>query len=170
MDIVVPLKRVPDLVEELEIDAEGRDLDRSFLELRLSGWDEQAVEEALLLRDQPGARVTVLALVGYHQNAADVLDLSLTSVLARHAPPPGGPEIARGVYVFEGRAASADIRVSLLGCHGVIDDVAVRGGHPEVARGRVGRPLATRRADGCAAGETNPADVVGDLLASGRAV
>ena len=62
MDIVVPIKMVPDLVEELEIDAEGRDLDRSFLKLRLSEWDEQAVEEALLLKDKHGARVTVIAL------------------------------------------------------------------------------------------------------------
>ncbi len=62
MDIVVPIKMVPDLVEELEIDREGRDLDRSFLKLRLSEWDEQAVEEALLLKDKHGARVTVIAL------------------------------------------------------------------------------------------------------------
>ncbi|MBI1964321.1 MAG: electron transfer flavoprotein subunit beta/FixA family protein, partial [Candidatus Rokubacteria bacterium] len=62
MEIVVPVKLVPDLVEELEIDAEGRDLDRAALKLRLSEWDEQAVEEALLLKDAHGARVTVLAL------------------------------------------------------------------------------------------------------------
>lgn len=62
MDIVVPIKMVPDLVEELEIAGEGRDLDRSLLKLRISEWDEQAVEEALLWKDQHGARVTVLAL------------------------------------------------------------------------------------------------------------
>ncbi|MBI4256179.1 MAG: electron transfer flavoprotein subunit beta/FixA family protein [Candidatus Rokubacteria bacterium] len=62
MDIVVPIKMVPDLVEELEIDAEGRGLDRSLLKLRLSEWDEQAVEEALLLKEEHGARVTVIAL------------------------------------------------------------------------------------------------------------
>ena len=62
MDIVVPVKMVPDLVEELEIASDGRDLDRSFLKLRLSEWDEQAVEEALLLKDKHGARVTVIAL------------------------------------------------------------------------------------------------------------
>ena len=62
MEIVVPIKMVPDLVEELEIASDGRDLDRSFLRLRLSEWDEQAVEEALLLKDKHGARVTVIAL------------------------------------------------------------------------------------------------------------
>jgi electron transfer flavoprotein beta subunit len=62
MDIVVPVKMVPDLVEELEIDAGGRDLDRSALRLRLNEFDEHAIEEALLLKDRHGARVTVVAL------------------------------------------------------------------------------------------------------------
>jgi electron transfer flavoprotein beta subunit len=62
MDIVVAVKMVPDLVEELEIDGTGRDLDRSFLRLRLNEFDEHAVEEALQLKDQHGARVTVVAL------------------------------------------------------------------------------------------------------------
>jgi electron transfer flavoprotein beta subunit len=62
MEIVVPVKMVPDLVEELEVDAGGRDLDRSFLTLRLNEFDEHAVEEALQLKDAHGARVTVLAL------------------------------------------------------------------------------------------------------------
>ncbi len=62
MEIVVPVKMVPDLVEELEIDAEGRDLDRSFLKLRLNEFDEHALEEALLIKEQHGGRVTVVAL------------------------------------------------------------------------------------------------------------
>lgn len=64
MEIVVPVKMVPDLVEELEIDAGGRDLDRSFLKLRLNEFDEHAVEEALLLKESHGGRVTVIALDG----------------------------------------------------------------------------------------------------------
>ncbi len=62
MEIVVPVKMVPDLVEELEIDAGGRDLDRSFLKLRLNEFDEHAVEEALQLKARHGGRVTVVAL------------------------------------------------------------------------------------------------------------
>jgi electron transfer flavoprotein beta subunit len=62
MEIVVPVKMVPDLVEELEIAADGRDLDRSLLKLRLNEFDEHAIEEALLLKDRHGARVTVVAL------------------------------------------------------------------------------------------------------------
>jgi electron transfer flavoprotein beta subunit len=62
MEIVVAVKMVPDLVEELEIDAAGRDLDRSFLKLRLNEFDEHAVEEALQLKERHGGRVTVVAL------------------------------------------------------------------------------------------------------------
>ena len=62
MDIVVTVKMVPDLVEELEVNAEGTDLDRSVVKLRLNEFDEHALEQALLLKDRHGARVTVVAL------------------------------------------------------------------------------------------------------------
>jgi electron transfer flavoprotein beta subunit len=62
MHIVVVVKMVPDLVEELEIDADGRDLDRSFLTLRLNEFDEHAIEEALQLKSRQGGTVTVVAL------------------------------------------------------------------------------------------------------------
>src|SRR2546423_15251708 len=54
MHIVVPLKQSPDLVEEVEINAEGNDIDRDGVSLRLSEWDDQALEEALLLKDGSG--------------------------------------------------------------------------------------------------------------------
>lgn len=62
MEIIVPVKMVPDLVEELEVNAEGTGLDRSVVRLRINEFDEHALEEALLLKDRHGARVTVLAL------------------------------------------------------------------------------------------------------------
>lgn len=79
MEIVVVVKMVPDLVEELTVDAAGRDLDRSALKLRLSEWDEQAVEEALLWKDRHGARVTVIGL------EAEELDEALFTCLAKGA-------------------------------------------------------------------------------------
>jgi len=79
MEIVVPVKMVPDLVEELEIDAGGRVLDRSFLKFKLNEFDEQAVEEALLLKEKHGGKVTVVAL-----DAAEV-DEALFTCLARGA-------------------------------------------------------------------------------------
>jgi len=62
MDIVVLIKFVPDLVEDLEIDAGTGLLDRSFLRLMPSELDDHALEEALLLKERHGGRVTVLTL------------------------------------------------------------------------------------------------------------
>lgn len=62
MELVVLLKQVPDLAEELEIDASGTDLARDWLSLVTSEWDEYALEEALQLRDLVGGSVTCLAL------------------------------------------------------------------------------------------------------------
>lgn len=62
MEFVVLLKQVPDLAEELEIDASGRELARDWLSYVTSEWDEYALEEALQLRDLVGGTVTCLAL------------------------------------------------------------------------------------------------------------
>jgi len=64
MNIVVPLKQSPDLVEEVEVNAEGNDIDRDSVSLRLSEWDDQALEEALLLKDGGGGTVTAVTLDG----------------------------------------------------------------------------------------------------------
>jgi electron transfer flavoprotein beta subunit len=62
MELVVLLKQVPDLAEELEVDPSGKDLRRDWLNLVTSEWDEYALEEALQLRDVVGGSVTCLAL------------------------------------------------------------------------------------------------------------
>lgn len=64
MNIVVPIKLVPDLVEELEVDASGKDLDREWLKFKLNEFDDHALEEALLLKEAHGATVTAIALDG----------------------------------------------------------------------------------------------------------
>lgn len=62
MRIVVPLKAVPDLVEEMELNPEGTDLDREFLKFVLNEWDDQALEEALLIKEADTAEVVVVGL------------------------------------------------------------------------------------------------------------
>lgn len=62
MNMVVVLSTVPDLVEELEIDASGTALDTQWLRYVLSESDEHALEQALLLKDRHGVRVVVMAL------------------------------------------------------------------------------------------------------------
>ncbi len=62
MNIVVLIKFVPDLVEDLEIDSQSGLLDRSFLRLIPNELDDHALEEALLLKERHGGTVTVLTI------------------------------------------------------------------------------------------------------------
>lgn len=62
MHVVVPMKQTVDLVEELELNEAGTDVDREFLKFVSNEWDEQALEEALLLKEATGATVTVVGL------------------------------------------------------------------------------------------------------------
>ncbi len=80
MRIVVPVKAVPDLVEEIELTADETGIDREYLKFVLSEWDAQALEEALLLKDSSGADVAVVGL------ASDPdIDQALYTALAKGA-------------------------------------------------------------------------------------
>ena len=61
MNIVVPVKLVPDLVEELTIDDGGTALDTEWLRMTLNEFDDHAIEQAILLKEQHGGQVTVIA-------------------------------------------------------------------------------------------------------------
>ena len=79
MRIVVPIKQTPDLVEELDLNSDETDVDREFLKFVLSEWDDQAMEEALLVKEAGGGEVIV---VGFGD--PDV-ELSLYTALAKGA-------------------------------------------------------------------------------------
>jgi len=109
MNIIVPVKQVPDLVEELEINGEGTDLERDMLKYKINEWDESALEEALQLKELHGGTVTVLTVVS---GDADVDEMLYTCVAK------GADRVARIVGDFEGaydshtmaRALAAAIR------------------------------------------------------------
>ncbi len=61
MDIVVLAKLVPDLVEEITIDANGTALDLSFARLIINELDDHAIEEAILLKERGGGKVTIIS-------------------------------------------------------------------------------------------------------------
>ncbi|MDO9131323.1 MAG: hypothetical protein Q7U34_15810 [Anaerolineales bacterium] len=61
MNIVVLVKLVPDLVEELSIDASGAALDTAWLRLIINEFDDHAIEQAILLKERDGGQVTVVA-------------------------------------------------------------------------------------------------------------
>ncbi len=63
MEILVCVKRVPDASEnEIEVNAQGTDIERDDLVYSVNEWDNYAVEEAIRIRDKVGGTVTVLSV------------------------------------------------------------------------------------------------------------
>jgi electron transfer flavoprotein beta subunit len=60
MNIVVLLKLVPDLVEEIEIDSSGKTVDTTFMRLIINEPDDHALEQAIILKEREGGEVTVI--------------------------------------------------------------------------------------------------------------
>jgi electron transfer flavoprotein beta subunit len=61
MKIAVPVQFVPDLVEELIIDAQGNRLDPYAIRWILNEFDDHAIEQAVILKEKGGADITVIA-------------------------------------------------------------------------------------------------------------
>ncbi len=79
MNILVLMKQVPDLVEDLEVDASGKALDAESVKLTLNEFDDHALEEGLLLREETSGQLTVVALDG------EGVDKMLFTALAKGA-------------------------------------------------------------------------------------
>lgn len=79
MKILVLLKMVPDTVEELEVAPDGASLSREFLRLIINERDENALEQALILKERHQGTVVVMA-----PEAPEVDDVLYTA-LARGA-------------------------------------------------------------------------------------
>ncbi len=79
MNLMVLLKMAPDTVEELSVGPDGKSLDGELLRFKLSDPDEHALEEALLLKEKHGGKVTVVAL------DSPELDDALFTALAKGA-------------------------------------------------------------------------------------
>ena len=63
MDIIVCVKHVPDTAEaEVTIDPSGRDIKKEGLPFDINEWDNYAIEEALLLKEKHGGKVTVITV------------------------------------------------------------------------------------------------------------
>lgn len=68
MNIIVLLKQVPDLVEDLEIAEDGKSLNREWIKLILSEPDDHALEQALVLKEKIGGVVRVFVLEQQEDN------------------------------------------------------------------------------------------------------
>jgi electron transfer flavoprotein beta subunit len=64
MNIIVPIKLVPDLVEELKLNDTSTALDPDWLRFKLNEFDDHAVEQAILLKEKGAGQVVVVALDG----------------------------------------------------------------------------------------------------------
>jgi electron transfer flavoprotein beta subunit len=62
MNVVVPIKFVPDLVEELTIAESGAALDLTYMRLILNEFDDHAIEQAILLKENGAGSVAIVAL------------------------------------------------------------------------------------------------------------
>ena len=83
MKIAVMLKQVPDLVEDLEVDASGISLDTDDIKFKLNEFDDHALEEAILLKESGAAdEVVVIAVDG------DGVDKMLFTAIAKGADKP----------------------------------------------------------------------------------
>jgi electron transfer flavoprotein beta subunit len=79
MQIVVLMKMVPDAVEELPIAPGGQSLDMDAVRMILSESDDHALEQALLMKERYGGKVTAVAL------DAPEVDDALFTALAKGA-------------------------------------------------------------------------------------
>ncbi|MBM4423734.1 MAG: electron transfer flavoprotein subunit beta/FixA family protein [Chloroflexi bacterium] len=62
MNIVVAIKQIPNLTDELEINSEGTGLDHDAVQYVLNEFDEHAIEEAVLTKESAGGSVTVIGV------------------------------------------------------------------------------------------------------------
>lgn len=79
MHIAVVLRIVPDLSEDLDIADNGTEIDREWVGLKLNEFDDHALEEAVLIKEASGARVTAIAFAG------DGAERQLQTAIARGA-------------------------------------------------------------------------------------
>jgi electron transfer flavoprotein beta subunit len=98
MKIAVLLRAVPDPVEELELD--GADLDRDFLGYVLNEFDDHALEEGLLLKEETGGTLTVFAM-----GTADEVEQMLHTAIAKGAD--AGKKLGDDLDVVDAHAQAA---------------------------------------------------------------
>lgn len=80
MNIVVPIKQIPSLVDELELNGDGTGLDEDSLTFVTNEFDEHAVEQAVLIKEAGGGTVTVVGI-----DTTEEMEGALHTALAKGA-------------------------------------------------------------------------------------
>jgi electron transfer flavoprotein beta subunit len=96
MKILVVLRLVPD--GEIEIAANGREIDREWIDMRLNDFDDHALEQAVLLKEACGAKVIAAAPL------VDGIHRTLQTAIAR-----GADEVATIAHSFGEEPCSRDL-------------------------------------------------------------
>jgi electron transfer flavoprotein beta subunit len=142
MNILVLMKMVPDIVEELEIAADGKSLDLEATRPIVSERDDHALEQALLLKERSGGSVTVLAFES--RDVDEVLFTALAKGADRAVKVSAGEEplstaeaAALMARVLPGVPNLMPADLILTGCQGIDDLDGVTG--PYLAE-RLGTP------------------------------
>ena len=79
MNIAVAIRLMPKAGDELEVDSSGTDIDREYVDMTICDFDDQALEEAVLIKEATGATVTAVGL------RADGIEEALKVAYARGA-------------------------------------------------------------------------------------
>jgi electron transfer flavoprotein beta subunit len=101
VNIAVAIRLMPKTGDELEVDPSGTDIDRELVDMVISEFDDQALEEAVLIKEATGATVTAVAL------QAEGAEEALRVAYARGAD--------RVVLVDAGEIDAYDSRTAALG-------------------------------------------------------
>ena len=126
MNILVLMKMVPDIVEELEVGPDGKSLDLEFLRPIVGERDEHALEQALLLKERCGGSVTAMALES--PDVDDVLFTALAKgsdravkVAGVETPPTTSEAAALLAPVLRGLLDQKQVDLILTGCSAIDD-------------------------------------------------
>jgi len=96
MNIVVAIKQIPSLIDELELNGAGTDLDFDEVDFTLNEFDEHSIEQAVLIKEASGGTVTVVGV-----DLIEELDNVLHTALAK-----GADKVVKIVGDFEPGMAS----------------------------------------------------------------
>lgn len=80
MNIVVPIKQVPNITDELELNSDGTSLDEDALTFVTNEFDEHAIEQAVLVKEASGGSVTVVGV-----DTTEEMEGALHTALAKGA-------------------------------------------------------------------------------------
>jgi electron transfer flavoprotein beta subunit len=139
MNIAVVVRQVPDLIEPLEVASSGDALDLGSASFILNECDDHALEQALLLKEAGGGKITVVALdFGEVDNtlyaaAAKGADQIVKIPLEDGTPP--GPQAAAAMYAEAIKPLAADLVLVGIQAHNELDGVL-----PPLLAAALGRP------------------------------